>query len=173
MLGLPILAAVDGVVSVIISNRLPYGNAIIIETPLEHLPPGWQTQLPFAAYDSTAPLNAPISLTCPAYEYQTTSQSLSLYTLYAHMQNEPDVQDGEQVTCGEEIGQVGTTGKSVNMHLHFETRVGSSGAVFSSLAHYETSATQEEMRNYCLWRLSGAFQPFDPMLLLSMPALPE
>ena len=35
------------------------------------------------------------------------------------------------------------------------------------MAHYDTSATQEEMRNYCLWRLSGAFQPFDPMLLLN------
>ena len=64
MLGLPILAAVDGVVSSVISDRLPYGNALIIETPIESLPPGWRTQLPFAAYDAAAPLNAPISLTC-------------------------------------------------------------------------------------------------------------
>jgi murein DD-endopeptidase MepM/ murein hydrolase activator NlpD len=173
MLGLPILAAVDGVVSTVISDRFPYGNALIIETPIENLSPDWRSQLPFDAYDADAPLNVPISLTCPTYADRPASQSLSLYTLYAHMQNEPDVQVGEQVTCGEEIGQVGTTGKSVNFHLHFETRIGSSGAAFSSLTHYDTSATQEEMRDYCLWRLSGAFQPFDPMLLLNMTSSPE
>jgi murein DD-endopeptidase MepM/ murein hydrolase activator NlpD len=67
---------------------------------------------------------------------------------------------------------VGTSGNSVNPHLHLETRLGPAGFTFASLAHYDTSATQDEMRQYCLWRLSGAFQPFDPMLLLGITISP-
>jgi hypothetical protein len=32
---------------------------------------------------------------------------------------------------------------------------------------YDTRATQEEMDNYVLWRTSGVFRHFDPMVLLS------
>ncbi len=38
MLGLPVLSAMTGRISGIIKNREPYGNAIIIETPLDELP---------------------------------------------------------------------------------------------------------------------------------------
>jgi hypothetical protein len=45
-------------------------------------------------------------------------------------------------------------------------RLGPAGVRFSSLAHYDASATIEEMFNYCTWRVSGLFQLVDPMLLL-------
>ena len=124
MLGLPVLAALDGVVAAVIDNRLPYGNAVIIETPLDKLPPGWRAQLPMDIYDPAAPLQAPISLTCPAFDFHPPNQEVSLYTLYAHLQNPARLIVEDSLACGEEIGQVGTTGKSVNPHLHFETRLG-------------------------------------------------
>ena len=65
----------------------------------------------------------------------------------------------------EAIGAVGTTGNSVNYHLHLEMRIGPSDAMFSSMAHYMNNATNEEMHNYCVWRVSGVFQMLDPMQL--------
>lgn len=172
MLGLPIYSALDGVVAAVIDNRQPYGNAIIVETQLARIDPGRLSALPVQAYDPNRPLQPPNSLTCPAYDFTPSGESLSLYLLYAHMRQPADFKAGSRVTCGEQIGQVGTTGNSVNAHLHFETRIGPSGMRFTSMAHYDTSATQEEMRNYCLWRLSGAFMAFDPMDLLKSQAAP-
>jgi len=172
MLGLPIYSALDGVVAAVIDNRQPYGNAIIVETSLAQIDPDRLSALPVQAYDPTRPLQPPTSLTCPAYDFSPSGKSLSLYLLYAHMRQPAEFTAGSRVACGEQIGQVGTTGNSVNEHLHFEARIGPSGVQFTSLAHYDTSATQEEMRNYCLWRLSGAFMAFDPMLLLKSSSAP-
>ncbi len=168
MLGLPIYSVLDGRVASAIVNRQPYGNALIIETTLDQIDPRWQDLLPVTEYDPGAPLQPATSLTCPAYDFTPPSQSLSLYLLYGHMQFPAELSPGSQVACGQQIGQVGTTGNSVNPHLHFETRIGPSGIKFASMDHYDTAATQEEMRNYCLWRISGAFKPFDPMVLLSI-----
>jgi murein DD-endopeptidase MepM/ murein hydrolase activator NlpD len=167
MLGLPIYSVLDGMVAGVIENRQPYGNALIIETSLAEIDPQWQALLPIQAYDPGAPLQPASSLTCPDYDFTPDGGALSLYLLYAHMQQPAQITSGSQVACGQQIGQVGTTGNSVNHHLHLETRIGPSGIKFTSMAHYDTSATRDEMRNYCLWRLSGAFMPFDPMLLLS------
>jgi murein DD-endopeptidase MepM/ murein hydrolase activator NlpD len=46
----------------------------------------------------------------------------SLSTLYGH-QSELLVTEGQQVTAGDVIGRVGSTGMSTGPHLHFETRV--------------------------------------------------
>ena len=58
------------------------------------------------------------------------------------------------------------SGNALNPHLHIEARIGPSDASFSSLAHYDASATIEEMQNYCLWRISGLFRVLDPLQVL-------
>jgi murein DD-endopeptidase MepM/ murein hydrolase activator NlpD len=46
-----------------------------------------------------------------------------VFTLYAHLYS-INVQVGDQVKAGEEIGEVGRTGSSTGSHLHFEVRYG-------------------------------------------------
>lgn len=170
MLGLPVQSVVDGLVAGILNNRPPYGNAILVETPLELIPPAWQQVLPLSSFHFNSQFILPISLTCPKYPDPPAIRSPSLYLLYAHLQETPTLKIGEAVSCGQTIGKVGTSGKSVNPHLHLETRIGPAGQSLGSMAHYDNTATEDEMRTYCLWRLSGEFQPFDPMLLLSLQA---
>ena len=45
-----------------------------------------------------------------------------LYTLYAHL-SKIDVSNGQTVTAGEKIGEVGLSGTASGSHLHFEVRV--------------------------------------------------
>ena len=91
----------------------------------------------------------------------------SLYYLYAHLNKLPVLKVGDAVTCGQVVGEVGTSGNSVNPHLHLETRLGPAGVTFSGLGYYDTRITEEERANYCIWRVSGWFQMFDPMTILS------
>jgi murein DD-endopeptidase MepM/ murein hydrolase activator NlpD len=48
-----------------------------------------------------------------------------LTTLYGH-QSRLAAHDGDEVSTGDLIGYVGSTGHSTGPHLHFETRVGGS-----------------------------------------------
>ena len=165
MLGLPVHSMLTGQVAAVIANREPYGNAVMIETPLQALPQSWLDAIPIP---SPAPTIQPApNLLCPAdpVSYQARP-GRSLYLLYAHLEQTPGLSTGEAVACGQTIGLVGTTGKSVNPHLHLETRVGPSGAAFKSLSHYDTSSSEAEMAAYCTWRVSGLFQMFDPMRLI-------
>lgn len=50
-------------------------------------------------------------------------QGEDLYTLYAHL-NEITTQIGARVKAGDEIGLMGSTGKTTGPHLHFEVRLG-------------------------------------------------
>jgi murein DD-endopeptidase MepM/ murein hydrolase activator NlpD len=170
MQGLPVRAALAGVVAGVIQNRYPYGNAVIIETPLDNISPQLLARLDLP--EPSGELHPAQSLTCPEYAFTPPSASRSLYTLYAHLEQPPLVEAGQTVACGDPLGAVGTTGRSVNPHLHLEARAGPAGMVFPSMAHYDTSASADEMRLYCLWRVSGAFEAFDPLNLfgLEMPA---
>lgn len=46
-----------------------------------------------------------------------------VFTLYAHL-SKIDVQQGQQVSAGDKIGEVGRTGGAIGSHLHFEVRRG-------------------------------------------------
>jgi hypothetical protein len=46
-----------------------------------------------------------------------------IYTLYGHL-SEIEVQVGQQVSAGQQIGRVGQAGIATGSHLHFEVRLG-------------------------------------------------
>lgn len=163
--GRAVQAVLAGQVAAVIQDRFPYGNAILIETPLDESWAGWQDQ---AGIPTAAPTLALVSaLTCPpAPEPFTNPTRRSLYLLYAHLQHPPTLQVGDAVTCGQTIGAVGSSGNALNPHLHVEARVGPAGLRLVSMAHYDASATPEEMSGYCLWRISGWFQLVDPLQVL-------
>ena len=49
------------------------------------------------------------------------------YTYYAHMRKgSVAVKTGQSVTCGQKLGQIGSSGNSTGPHLHFEVRSGTS-----------------------------------------------
>jgi murein DD-endopeptidase MepM/ murein hydrolase activator NlpD len=169
MLGAPIQAVLPGRVASVLTNRPPYGNMILIETRLEDLPE--DVQALFAEYPRPTPSAAETHLSCLGMGelplgWEATRPSL--YTLYAHMQSPADFKSGDKVECGQVIGQVGTSGSSVNPHLHLEMRYGPGGASFTSLAHYSGDATPDEIAAYCTWRVSGVFQLIDPLRVLGL-----
>ena len=159
-------SAMVGTVAMLNRDRFPYGNAVLIETSLDRLPEDWQR-------DFSVPTNAPTpavrsALTCPELERPPypPDGGLSLYLLYAHLEQIQPLEVDQAIQCGEPIGKIGQSGNALNPHLHFEARVGPGLTRFSSMAHYSTNASPEEMRNYCLWRVSGAFQLIDPLRVL-------
>jgi hypothetical protein len=168
--GESVQAILSGEVSMIIVDRFPYGNAILIETPLRS---GDDEQ----AYLDPMPtpwlqVNPDPALTCPPGEGQKgITEERSIYILYAHLFEPPGIAVGTALRCGETIGKIGMSGNALNPHVHIEARFGPSGTRFESMAHYDSSATPAEMAAYCQWRVSGIFQHFDPMILLqSLPA---
>lgn len=138
-------AILPGKVAAVLNDRLPYGNMVLIETGQDDLSPELITALGLAPGEA-------------------------LYHLYAHFGQPPRVILGQQVACGEPLGEVGATGYNiVNPHLHLETRLGPAGADFSAgMAYYSTAASGIERTNYELWRTSGIFRHFDPMTLINL-----
>lgn len=56
------------------------------------------------------------------YGYVVVIAHGSVFSLYAHMNTNPSVSCGQQVSQGSIIGQVGSSGNSSGPHLHFEIR---------------------------------------------------
>ncbi|NTW43779.1 MAG: M23 family metallopeptidase [Anaerolineaceae bacterium] len=158
---------IGGQVIAVMSNRFPYGNAILIVSTDDNLPEYWINKI----FSSTKPFPWDINtaLTCPeGWNLPPEKQDkLGLYTLYAHMLNAPIYEIGDLVKPGENIGAIGMSGNALAPHLHVETRYGYIPDLIGSMAHYDVSASLEEMSNYCRWRVSGWFRLIDPMEILS------
>ena len=161
---LPVHSITSGVVRSVIDNRPPYGNMVIIETSFSTLPAIVSVHL-LSQYPG---INTPYqtNLSCPEFQFHENaneSDQLSLYILYAHLFSPSTVEINSLILSGKEIGAVGNSGYSGNPHLHLEFRIGPSGYTFSEMAHYDNTASQGEIYNYCLWRVSGRFYQIDPM----------
>ena len=166
--GLPVLTALDGEVVTIINDKYPYGYALIIETPLDSLSPTLLDQINIPVIQPTVIQDPKFNWVPGSLPFQLSETERSLYIYYAHLKFPSDLKVGDKVACGQQIGFVGNTGDSSNPHLHFETRVGPSGARFDSMAYYTAQSSQSERYNYVVWRVSNLFQLFDPMKLLSV-----
>ena len=164
--GKPVHAVMAGNVAGIVAGRFPYGNAVLVETRLEVLPPDWVLSLDLPEAIPTMPA---IALTCPDGVTLPTldTPDRSLYLLYAHMQAEPELHPEDPISCGQALGAIGDSGNALNPHLHLEARIGPSGVRFPVMAHYDSRATPDEMAYYCLWRVSGAFLVIDPLRVLT------
>lgn len=161
--GIEIYAALPGTISLTMENNIPYGYTVIIETPLSALPESLQKTL----LDGYLPIPEEVAYrgACPEISPPALTGEYSVYHLYAHMEELPEFQPGANVKCGQKLGTVGNSGRSSNPHLHFETRLGPSGADLADMAFYDTTYTEQQRAAYCLWRMSGYFQLFDPLLL--------
>lgn len=162
--GVEIYAILSGKTVLTLEDDIPYGYAILVETPLSDLPEPLQETL-LATY-----LDIPQDLTyqgqCPEVHPPRVTGDMSVYHLYAHMEIQPSFQPGDPINCGSRLGTVGNTGYSSNPHLHLETRLGPSGADFRTMAFYQPTYSEEQRSTYCLWRMSGYYQLFDPFLIL-------
>lgn len=165
--GRAVLAALPGRVALVQLERFPYGAAVMIETPLEALPAELQAQ--YRALPEWPPRSPGDPLTCPAppEPMQWDADRQSLYVLYAHLGSTAGINVGDEVTCGQALGTVGQSGNALAPHLHFEARVGPAQARLGSLAHYDVSASVQEMAAYCEWRVSGTFKWVDPIEILN------
>jgi murein DD-endopeptidase MepM/ murein hydrolase activator NlpD len=164
--GRPVQTVIPGRIIGIFNDKFPYGNAVLIETPLRNLPQALADR-----FSSPTPIASPVAsnLSCPSVALPPwDTSSLSLYVLYAHLEERPELMIEGRIDCGVTIGKLGGTGNALNPHLHLEVRVGPAGARFPGLAHYDTSARAEEMAGYCAWRVGGEFKILDPLLLFEL-----
>jgi murein DD-endopeptidase MepM/ murein hydrolase activator NlpD len=162
----PIQAVLPGKVALVVNNRFPYGNMIMIETPLNSLSPDLIKQMKIGTPYSDDEIKTRSSCQPDQTRISWSSDSKSVYTLYAHMKNPPSLQPGDSVQCGEVVGTIGATGNSSESieHLHLEIRVGPADAKFGTISAYSAAATEEERYNYCIWALSEVFLPINPSL---------
>jgi len=163
--GIEVYAVLPGTTVLTLEDEIPYGYAILIETPLSYLPQTTQENI-LATY-LPIPDEVVYQGECPAFTAPTPTGEMSVYHLYAHFEERPDYLPGDPIQCGTFLGTVGNSGYSSNPHLHLETRLGPSGVDFSTMAFYKASYTEQQRANYCLWRMSGYYQLFDPFLILS------
>jgi murein DD-endopeptidase MepM/ murein hydrolase activator NlpD len=161
--GMQVNSILNGKVAMVLHDRFPYGNAVMVETRMETL-----ADLQFVPPTPAPTLSVIPVLTCPKLEPPANWEvsPRSIYVLYAHLQTMKDFDVGDSIICGQEIGQIGSSGNSLNPHLHLEIRIGPAGVQIPSLAHYSNDATSQEMAWYCTWRVSSWFQLMDPLLVM-------
>ena len=169
--GTPVHSVLQGTIVLILDDRFPYGNAVLIETPINNLSEELSEVILIPTPSPT--IEPHPALNCPpvSSNHIFDSDQRSLYVLYGHLAERPTLHLDDLVGCGEQIGIVGESGNALHPHLHLEVRAGPSGARLGSMSHYSTSASPEEMNAYCTWRVRERFQLLDPMQLFSRPAV--
>jgi murein DD-endopeptidase MepM/ murein hydrolase activator NlpD len=143
IMGEGIRSVFPGRVAAVVLDKYPYGNMVIVESPGEDLPI-WLEE-----------------------KFQIDDGE-SLFLLYAHMDQAPLVELGDSIEACHHLGEVGKSGDFNVEHLHLETRIGPVGTTFDGMAYYHTRTTPEERANYELWRTSGEYRHFDPMMLFAL-----
>lgn len=164
--GAAVQSILGGKVVVVINDRFPYGNSIVVETSFEDLPTSWQNYL--QNLDRPALFGTNPVLTCPEGwdQVQNEVDSLSLYILYAHLDEKPNHTAGDQMEAGNLVGTIGDSGNALAPHIHIEMRYGISGSLAGTMAHYDVTASENEMATYCRWRVSGLYRVLNPLDLL-------
>jgi len=164
--GSTVQVILSGEVVMVMNDRFPYGNSILIETPFESLPSSWKDFI--GKLPSPALFEVKQALTCPEGwdKSQNGNHDLSLFILYAHLDEVVEWEVGDQILNGEVIGAIGNSGNVLAPHLHIEMRYGDSESLTGSMAHYHVTASEDEMAIYCRWRVSGWYRLVDPMGLL-------
>ena len=140
-------AVLPGLIAMALTDSFPYGNVIIVESNPDNLP-------------------------ASILESLDSGNDGSLYTLYAHLEEGPDLRLGQSIEVCQPIGTVGKSGNAGIAHLHIETRLGPAGVSFSQMGYYLAQSTEKEKENYLRWRISGDFRHFNPMMLFSQPEGP-
>ena len=143
--GAAVQAILPGRLAAVIKESFPYGNLVIVETP---------SKLLSYVQEKAVGIHA----------------GESLYTLYAHLDTLGQIERGGWVSACDLIGTVGRSGNAGQAHLHLETRLGPVGSDFYRMGCYHREASLQERAAYHLWRTSGAYRHFDPMILL-VPAM--
>jgi len=163
--GETVQAILSGNVVMIMNDRFPYGNSLLIETTFENLPPSWKDFLAVLPSPESFAVNP--ALTCPEGwdQPQNGGEALSLFILYAHLADAAEREIGDQIKSGEIVGLIGDSGNALAPHIHIEMRYGFSESLMGNMAHYDVTANEEEMSNYCRWRVSGWYRLVDPMSL--------
>jgi murein DD-endopeptidase MepM/ murein hydrolase activator NlpD len=109
--GVEVRSVLPGRVAASLADKFPYGNALIVETPLREINPVWVSDLDLYVKDGE-----------------------SLYVLYAHLESPPEAALGQDVGACQSLGMVGSSGNAGVAHLHLETRIGPGGERFQSMA---------------------------------------
>lgn len=75
-----------------------------------------------------------------------TVNKKNVQTWYAHLNKQPVVKNGDAIKEGQKVGEMGQTGNSQGVHLHFETRNGTTfnfgNKTFDPLTYFPKSKTQ-------------------------------
>ena len=91
-------------------------------TPVLAAGPGKVVWVGYGLFAQKEDLNDPYGLAI-AIRHDFGYEGEALFTVYGHM-SQVYVAKGQHVDGGEVIGQVGETGKTSGVHLHFEVRIG-------------------------------------------------